>query len=57
VLFSNNTQVMATVLFDLVNEGSLERVAALGIVMLVIVLIAVGIAYRLLGKDFMLEKS
>lgn len=57
VLFSNNTQVMATVLFDLVNEGSLERVAALGVVMLVIVLVAVGIAYRLLGEDFMLEKS
>lgn len=57
LLFSNHTQVMATVLFDLVNEGSFERVAALGVVMLVLVFGAVGLAYRLLGEDFMLEKS
>jgi iron(III) transport system permease protein len=57
LLFTSNTQVMATVLFDLVNEGSFERVAALGVVMLVIVFGAVGLAYRLLGEDFMLEKS
>jgi iron(III) transport system permease protein len=57
LLSSSNTQVMATVLFDLVNEASFERVAALGIVMLVIVFGVVGLAYRLLGNDFMLEKS
>lgn len=38
LLFSTNTQVMPTVLFELVNEGSFERVAALGVVMLAIYL-------------------
>jgi iron(III) transport system permease protein len=57
LLSSARSQVMATVLFDLVNEGSFERVAALGVVMLVIVFGAVGLAYRLLGQDFMLEKG
>jgi iron(III) transport system permease protein len=57
LLSSSQTQVMATVLFDLVNEGSFERVAALGVVMLGIVLGAVGLAYRWLGQDFMLEKG
>jgi iron(III) transport system permease protein len=56
LLFGTGTQVMATVLFDLVNEGSFERVAALGVIMLVIVLGAVGAAYKFLGQDFMLEK-
>jgi hypothetical protein len=43
-----------------VNEGSFERVAALGVVMLVIVIVlvlgAVGAAYQFLGQDFMLDK-
>lgn len=57
LLYTNRTQVISTALFQLVTEGSYERVAALGIVMLVIVFSAIGIAYRLLGKDFMLEQS
>ena len=57
LLFTPRTLVMATVLFDMVNEGSLERVAALGVVMLTIVFGTVGLAYKLLGRDFMLERS
>ena len=49
--------MIATVLFELVNEGSFERVAALGVVMLAIIFVAVGLGYQLLGRDFMLEKS
>lgn len=56
LLYSTNSQVMPTVLFEMVNEGSFERVAALGVVMLVIIFAIIGIAYRLLGRDFMLDK-
>ncbi len=56
LLYSTNTQVMPTVLFEMVNEGSFERVAALGVVMLAIIFLVVGLAYRLLGRDFMLDK-
>ncbi|MBF2076282.1 MAG: iron ABC transporter permease [Synechococcales cyanobacterium C42_A2020_086] len=57
LLYTNNTQVISTALFQLVTEGSYERVAALGIIMLVIVFTAIGSAYKLLGRDFMLEQS
>ena len=57
LLYSNNTQVISTALFQLVTEGSYERLAALGIIMLMIVFIAIGIAYKLLGRDFMLEQG
>jgi iron(III) transport system permease protein len=57
LLSSAQTQVMTTVLFDLVNEGSFERLSALGVVMLLIVFGTVGLGYRFLGKDFMLEKG
>jgi iron(III) transport system permease protein len=57
LLYTNSTQVISTALFQLVTEGSYERVAALGIVMLVIVFATIGLAYRLLGKDFMLEQG
>jgi iron(III) transport system permease protein len=57
LLYTNRTQVISTALFQLVTEGSYERVAALGIVMLGIVFVTIGVAYRLLGKDFMLEQG
>lgn len=55
LLYTNSTQVISTALFQLVTEGSYERLAALGIVMLAIVFGAIAIAYKFLGKDFMLE--
>jgi iron(III) transport system permease protein len=57
LLYTNNTQVISTALFQLVTEGSYERVAALGIVMLAIIFTTIGIAYKFLGRDFMLEKG
>ncbi len=56
LLFSTNTQVMPTVLFEMVNEGSFERVAALGVVMLVIIFAIVGIGYKIIGRDFLVDK-
>ena len=56
LLFTLNTQVMSTALFELVSESSYERLAALGIIMLAIVFTIVLLAYRLLGRDFWLEK-
>lgn len=57
LLITPNTQVITTVLFNMINEASFERVAALGVVMLIVVFGFVGIAYRLVGKDFLLEKT
>lgn len=49
-LFSANTKVMSTVLIDLSEEGDFERLAALGIVMLVLTLGLVVIGYSLVGQ-------
>lgn len=57
LLFTPNTEVMTTVLFDLVNEVSYERLAALGVIMLLIVFGTVGLAYKLLGQNFMLGRK
>jgi iron(III) transport system permease protein len=51
-LFSANTKVMSTVLIDLSEEGDFERLAALGIVMLVLTLTLALIGYRILGSRF-----
>lgn len=56
LLFTLNTQVMSTALFELVSESSYERLSALAIIMLAIVFSIVLLAYRFLGKDFLLEK-
>lgn len=47
---------MSTALFELVSESSYERLSALVIMMLAIVFTIVLLAYRFLGKDFLLEK-
>ena len=49
-LFSANTKVMSTVLIDLSEEGDFERLAALGIVMLVLTLGLVVLGYGLIGQ-------
>ena len=56
LLFTLNTQVMSTALFELVSESSYERLSALAIIMLAIVFTIVLLAYQFLGKDFLLEK-
>lgn len=56
LLFTLNTQVMSTALFELVSESSYERLSALAIIMLAIVFTIVLLAYRFLGRDFLLEK-
>ena len=57
LLYTDKTQVLSIAIFQLFSEGSFERVAALGIVMLTIVFATVGIAYWILGRDFLLEKN
>ena len=49
-LFSAKTKVMSTVLIDLSEEGDFERLAALGIVMLVLTLGLVLIGYGIVGQ-------
>ena len=55
LLFTIDTQVISTALFEYVSESSYERLSALAIVMLGFVFAIVLLSEKLLGKDFLLE--
>jgi iron(III) transport system permease protein len=52
-LFSAHTKVMSIVLVDLSEEGDLERLATLGIVMLAVTMALVLVGYRIVGRQFL----
>jgi iron(III) transport system permease protein len=56
-LFSARTKVMSIVLIDLSEEGDFERLAALGIVMLIVTLGLVLVGYRIVGRQFVATRE
>ncbi|MBI2526013.1 MAG: iron ABC transporter permease [Candidatus Rokubacteria bacterium] len=56
-LFSANTKVMSIVLIDLSEEGDFERLATLGVVMLVVTTGLVLIGYRIVGRQFLATRE
>ncbi len=56
-LFSADTKVMSIVLVDLSEEGDFERLAALGIVMLIVTMALVMIGYRIVGRQFVATRE
>ncbi|MCB1389966.1 MAG: iron ABC transporter permease [Rhodobacteraceae bacterium] len=56
-LVGPHTRVVSVVLLDMSEEGTFERLAALGSVLLAIIAAIVLIGVRLLGRDFMLRRS
>jgi iron(III) transport system permease protein len=56
-LVGPNTRVVSVVLLDMSEEGLLERLSALGSVLLLIIIAVMAIGMRFLGRDFMLRKS
>ncbi|CDN56851.1 ABC Fe3+ siderophore transporter, inner membrane subunit (plasmid) [Neorhizobium galegae bv. officinalis bv. officinalis str. HAMBI 1141] len=56
-LVGPTTRVVSVVLLDLSEEGELEKLAALGSLLLIIIVAVVAIGMRYLGRDFMLRRS
>ncbi|MFD1910974.1 ABC transporter permease [Halodurantibacterium flavum] len=56
-LVGPHTRVVSVVLLDMSEEGTFERLAALGSVLLLIIAAIVLVGVRLLGRDFMLRRS
>ncbi|MCI5074867.1 iron ABC transporter permease [Oricola sp.] len=56
-LVGPKTRVVSVVLLDMTEEGEMEKLAALGSVLLVIITIMVLLGIRLLGRDFMVRRS
>ncbi len=53
LLWTTNTKVLSVVILDFYEEGLLENVAALGVILLGITLVVVILSYRLIGRDFL----
>jgi iron(III) transport system permease protein len=53
LLWTTNTKVVSVVILDFYQEGRLEFVSVLGVLLMAITLVVVMISYRLIGRDFM----
>jgi iron(III) transport system permease protein len=53
LLWTTRTKVISVVIMDFYEEGLLQIVAALGVLLIVITLVVVFTAYRTVGRDFM----
>jgi len=56
-LVGPTTRVVSVVLLDMSEEGRLELLAALGTVLLVIIVAVVALGIRIMGRDFMLRRE
>lgn len=56
-LYGPKTKTMSLLFFDLTEGGNFERLAALGIIMLVTTLTFVIVGLKLVGPDFMLRRN
>ncbi len=56
-LYGPNTKTMSVLFFDLTEGGNFERLAALGLILLVTTMTFVIVGLKLVGPDFMLRRS
>lgn len=56
LLFTSNTRLVTTVMFDYLDAGNYEAVATMGLIMMMISFVLVLVAYRLLGRDFLVGR-
>jgi iron(III) transport system permease protein len=56
-LVGPHTRVISVMLFDLSEEGNFEVLSALGAILLVVTIAIAALAFRVIGRDFMLRGS
>jgi iron(III) transport system permease protein len=56
-LVGPQTRVISVMLFDLSEEGNFEVLSALGAILLVVTIAIAALAFRVIGRDFMLRRS
>jgi iron(III) transport system permease protein len=56
-LVGPHTRVISVMLFDLSEEGNFEVLSALGAILLVVTMAIAALAFRIIGRDFMLRGS
>lgn len=53
LLWTTNTKVVSVVILDFYQEGRLDFVSVLGVLLMAITLVVVMVSYRVVGRDFM----
>jgi len=53
LLWTTKTKVISVVILDFYEEGRLDIVSALGVLLMLITLVVVMLAYRIVGRDFL----
>jgi iron(III) transport system permease protein len=56
-LYTTGTQVLSVLLFDKSDEGNLELLSAIGLILVVVTTALVMTGFRFVGKDFMLRRT
>lgn len=56
-LIGPNTRVVSVLILDLTEEGRLEQVSALGVVLLLVMIAIVSLGMAALGRNFMLRRT
>jgi iron(III) transport system permease protein len=56
-LYGPKTKTMSVLFFDLTEGGNFERLAALGLILLVTTIAFVAVGLKIVGRDFMLRRS
>jgi iron(III) transport system permease protein len=56
-LYSVGTQVLSVLLFDKSDEGNFELLSSIGLILVIITTGLVLLGFRLLGRDFMLQRT
>lgn len=53
LLWTTNTKVITVVILHFYEEGRLEYVSVLGVLIMILTLLVVALSYRIVGRDFM----
>lgn len=56
-LVGPNTRVVSVVLLDMSEEGLMERLSALGLIMLLAISLILAVGMKFLGRDFMVRRA
>jgi iron(III) transport system permease protein len=56
-LFTPSTAVMTNLIFDLSDAGNFEPVSALGMLMMALIFVLIGVAWRLFGRSVLLQRA
>jgi iron(III) transport system permease protein len=56
-LTTDDTRTLSVMIFDLSEQGRLETLAAIGLILLAATIVVVGVGFKLLGRNFLMRRE